>query len=353
MLLPIFRLLLMPVASLFILKSKIKELLATSFFISFILSLIVIFVADEIQNIYILLIIFALLYSSFSIFFQLGNNQSIAQVGKEKEFERFFYLSGVWSKSLDFILPMLIGAIITFFSRNLAFTLLSILSLYSIYASLKSEKLESKINNKSFKDIFTEKDDTTPIRINILHYLFIFSSAMVIQFVDTSASNFQFSFSENELSFGILKSFFVLIIFIIFKVKSKELIKDKYWFYFSLALTALTIVLNFLYVNIQIQLISLTVFSIMHYIIHNSSVSMSFKVLDGKDDFGKFSTLFKREIIRNLAKITISFIGFIWAFDNINSIGYRTFSLFIIIILFLSFVLYEKLDIFINEKKNK
>jgi hypothetical protein len=72
--------------------------------------------------------------------------------------------------------------------------------------------------------------------------------------------------------------------------------------------------------------------------------------MDKKDDFGKFETIFKREIIRNISKVIFSLIGFLISFEQIRGNEFLALSILVIIVSIASIVLYSYLEKYIEIK---
>jgi hypothetical protein len=343
-----YRIIAMPISAWFLFKNKTKELMTLSFIFLFILSLICIFLTDEIENPYILIHFFGLPLAFFTTFFQIANNQMIAIAGKSNQFENFFYVTNIWKNIIEVIVPLVIGTVMYITSFETALYILLFSSIISIYISLRIEKTDVQFRNNKIKNIFKKEDDRELNALNLKHYIFIFVVAMVIQYLDISINGFQLTFGENPLFVGLLKTFLVILVIFSYLVKKKGIWSEETWLNISVYLLIFSFLLSIVelpLLNNTVQLILVLIFlSLSIYIMSSSSLALSFRLIDKKDDFGKFATLFKREIIRNLGKLLISFSGFYFSFENIQSTEYKILGLVSIVISLILVALYKNLN---------
>jgi hypothetical protein len=272
----------------------------------------------------------------------------IAIAGKSNQFENFFYVTNIWKNIIEVIVPLVIGTVMYITSFETALYILLFSSIISIYISLRIEKTDVQFRNNKIKNIFKKEDDRELNALNLKHYIFIFVVAMVIQYLDISINGFQLTIGENPLFVGLLKTFLVILVIFSYLVKKKGIWSEETWLNISVYLLIFSFLLSIVelpLLNNTVQLILVLIFlSLSIYIMSSSSLALSFRLIDKKDDFGKFATLFKREIIRNLGKLLISFSGFYFSFENIQSTEYKILGLVSIVISLILVALYKNLN---------
>lgn len=340
----VYRLIAMPIGALFVLKDKLKALMVTGYVFMVILAVYVLVGYSIEDNILLIINIYAMPLAFFTTFFYMGMNQYIVQSGKDEYYERFFYLVGVWKNIVDVLMPIALGVVITLISYKLSFTLMIIISFYSIYKILKMEDVYVGLQGETLKDIFKVGTSTVPKRVTYIHYLFVFVSGSLLQYLDMGLNIYQFILGEDALKVGILKSLFVGIIFIVYKIKSMDKMKDSSWYYWSLMFVVVMILFSVFMTGILVNYIILLLLVILSYIINNSSLAISFKLVGDQDNFSKFSMLFKRELVRTFAKMVVAFVGILISFDTVESLGYKIYSLSMLVVLLVVFITYREVD---------
>lgn len=347
----LYRLIAIPIMAWMVLRDKLKELLMLSFIISLLMAVMVYFVTGKISNPVYMLHLYALPLAFFTSFYQMGISQIIAQEGKERNFERFFYLTGLWRNIVDVALPILLGLIITYISYKASFVLMGIFSVYSMYAVYKMERISTGFNGETFKDIFKKVETVIPKRIGMVHYVFIFASGMLLQYIDMAVSSYQFTLGSSELHIGILKSLFVVAIFIVFKIKAKDWVPDSVWYYGSLLIFAGVILLETFTSSVQVDFYILFLLVILLYTLNSSTTSMSFKLMDESNNFGKFAILVKREIVRTVSKTLITLVGLFWTIENMDSVEYTMYSLSTLAVVVITFITYRDMAKYLAERE--
>lgn len=344
----LYRVIALPVVAWMVLRGKLKQVIGASFVISFLLAVGVLFFADTVESPLVLMHLYALPLALFTTFFQMGNNQLIAQTGKDAQYSKFFYLTGVWKNAVDVALPILLGVLITAISYKASFVVMAALSLYSIYTVVKMDKMKTGFNGEKFKDIFRKTTTAIPKKIQYIHYGFIFVSGMLLQYLDMAMTSYQFAVSTDELKVGILRSIFVVALYILYKVKTKTNAPDKYWFYGSLGTFIGVTVLGAVVDSTVTNYVVLFTLVVLVYTIFSSSTTMSFTLMGDSTNFEKFAILFKREIVRTASKIVVIGLGMFWSIDTIESVEYKMYTVIMIAVAIGMYVTYREIDKYVS-----
>jgi hypothetical protein len=342
----LLRMIIVPIGSLFVIKNKSKLLMVFAFLSAFGLALVNIY--NELMDPSLLFMITTngLFLAMFTSFFQLSEKQFISIWGKEKDFEKFFYLTGRNNRIIDILIPVIIGFILYQTNYIVAMCVLITTSIIGVFLTYKLENIKTNFEMSQLKKLFTIRKIENKIdnKINKMHYLFIFLVSFVIQYFDIVLTNLRFEITTNELLLGALGASIVLLILLVYQLKKYVEINERNWFIITLCLTVTGIISIFIIENKVGMIVAVAIFTIALYIKSSSALVLSFRLMDKKDDFGKFETIFKREIIRNISKVIFSLIGFLISFDEIRGNEFLVLSILVIIVSIASIVLYSYLE---------
>lgn len=339
-----YRIIAIPIGAKFVLKNKVNGLMIGSYISVIILALNVLLLTDRIENLYVLLHFYAIPLTFFTTFFQLSSEQMIAQAGNEESFSKFFFLTGMWKNITDFVVPLILGTLIVFTEFKYAFALIIIIALYNINEIRKMDKVDVEFRGQNFRDVFRKTGNKEKRKLSLIHYIFIFTIGMFLQYMDNTFNSYQNIVAPNEFWLGVLKATMVILVFVIYKLKSRNIFPDRYWFYGSLSILGVTMVIETFTSGYIMNVVVLFSYVLLYYTVHSSSKAVSFRMVDKEDNFGKFSMILKREIVRNISKIFITLVGFVVAFDNITDTSYKIYTIGILLTVVIPVVTYKKLD---------
>lgn len=337
-----------------ILKNKVKTTFLLSVLSMVFLFLEVNFILPHIENTWIWLTLIALPFSAFASLFMVVFNQIMSYYGKENDFDNYFSLKNFFNSGINIVIPLVASYLIFNFSFEYVSLGMIVVSLLCLIPVLKLPKITFNFESKNnlMKDVF--KSSSTPGLTNFILYIhgfFLLLAAYLQQYRDFFSNILTFLIGENEIEVGFLKVGYFLLITLALILFRKLKIKNKHWYKIAIFLLITGMVFSLNEDSKELLLLACLIFAVAGFYFNTLYRSISFKLINNEDDYGKLIILFKREMIFISTKILFTLTTLFLSIETISDKNYSLLVSIMIIISLITVYFYNKLDDYAQKKE--
>lgn len=262
-----------------------------------------------------------------------------------KERSKYIGFASAATEIISLIIPILLGAYITFKSYQIAAMLIFIFSIFKLILSFKIKNINvqnTKVNLKEFYNIF--KEDATLKKLYIIEFFKGINRYGVMSLVVSLLIIYQ---SNNELELGGWTSLFSLFTIIAMYMFGRYYNNTKKRNLLICSLIAMLI--SFVAVLYKVNLVTVVIYNIVYYVFMNIILKITEVSLFDYSNKEPFKTKFNteyfifRELFLNIGRILgyatlLLLVGFTQNFANLN-------ILFVLIIISIISIVYINLNL--------